>query len=55
VAWGGGGEFSEKKVVHVIYKVVLNDGKAVVLYGMNAARIIGSITCVACLKDRNIL
>jgi hypothetical protein len=32
--------------------VLLYDGKAVVLYSTNAARIIGSITCVACLKDK---
>jgi hypothetical protein len=34
------------------YKVLLCDDKAVVWYAMNAARIIGTITCVAYLKDK---
>jgi hypothetical protein len=36
----------------LIYKVVLYDGKTVVWCAMNAARIIGSITCGACLKGK---
>jgi hypothetical protein len=36
----------------LIYKVLLCDGKTVVWYALNAARIIGSITCGACLKDK---
>lgn len=36
----------------LIYKVLLCDGKTVVWNAMNAARIIGFITCGACLKDQ---
>ena len=44
--------FQTKRLSVLIYKVLLYDSKAVVWYAMNAARIIGSITCCACLKGK---
>jgi hypothetical protein len=36
----------------LIYKVLLYDGKTLVWYAVKVARIIGSITCGACLKGK---
>ena len=36
----------------LIYKVLLYEFKTVVWYAINAARIIGSITCGACLEGK---
>jgi len=44
--------FQTKSLSILIYKVLLYDGKTVVWYAMCAVRIIGSITCGACLKDK---
>jgi len=32
--------------------MLLYDGKTVVWYAINAARIVGSVTCCACLKGK---
>ena len=47
--------FQTKRLSMLIYKVVLYDGKTFVWYALNAAGIIGSITCGVCLKGYNVL
>jgi len=44
--------FQTKRLSMLIYKVLLYEFKTVVWYAINAARIIGSITCGACLEGK---
>lgn len=48
----GCSNFQTKSLSMLICKVLVYDGKTVVWYLKYGVRIIGSITCGACLKDK---